>query len=626
MSGGSTTRKPRQSRPGLERLEGRMLLDAGVTTDAQVAVQQTTTPNPTPLAARRFAYDTPQGSHVVISLFGLGSLQGTSVDPDGALNLRFSGTNEQTGIVGKVTGGTGRAPIRTMTFQFPNGTTALNSISGIGTSLIRVVNLGKFDLVPGGRINLAGGVQTFFLNSAAPNSSVQLREIPAQLLTSGSSTATQNGVTLAFAIDLAGARTLSSSTGFFVPGFNLFPTVIPTQPNKSLPPPGVVAVINNVNGPHRALGIGPAQVYGYDPAADALVRIDINFDPVTQGYIGTPTVVRTGVLGTTGVEAGVTLARGNGQLLVLVSDGKTVFAFNALDAAPVGSFSVANLAAASNMPNPSRLGNVDSFVVIGDPNAGPTGAGLLQILNVPVSLASGSAVVVGPPFAATRGFGLSGGFTGVPGQSTLYAAGGAHFDTFLPDQFQLGVLSLTPSTSGGGLTESARNALTRNGNRITSNAHGGTPNSPNDALASFNENLALFSGTNGGTGTLTLYNPQTFARAGSVTLLYGGRLSGLSSVYRSALANAALVDVQGNMQSFRSHMSQGLVLNDTGNLNLVKIDKATDTTIIGNPFGHAVIPNRSTVLIVSSNRTVGDRNGVTVVPSTVQPTGPLSLP
>jgi len=66
-------------------------------------------------------------------------------------------------------------------------------------------------------------------------------------------------------------------------------------------------------------------------------------------------------------------------------------------------------------------------------------------------------------------------------------------------------------------------------------------------------------------------------------------------------------------------------LSDEGNLNLVKIDNAADTTIVAYPFGHAIMPQRSNVLIESSTRTVDGRNGVTVVPN-IKPTGPLSLP
>ena len=80
------------------------------------------------------------------------------------------------------------------------------------------------------------------------------------------------------------------------------------------------------------------------------------------------------------------------------------------------------------------------------------------------------------------------------------------------------------------------------------------------------------------------------------------------------------------MQSFRSNDATGLVLNDTGNLNLVKINRAVDTTILGAPFGHAEIPNRQNVQIISTKRDVGTRGGVTIAPSGVLPVGPLTLP
>ena len=68
-----------------------------------------------------------------------------------------------------------------------------------------------------------------------------------------------------------------------------------------------------------------------------------------------------------------------------------------------------------------------------------------------------------------------------------------------------------------------------------------------------------------------------------------------------------------------------LVFNGAGNVNLVKIHQAADSTLIGFPFGHAQIPLRKNVTILSSSRVVGNRNVVTVV-SGLTPTGPLSLP
>ena len=112
---------------------------------------------------------------------------------------------------------------------------------------------------------------------------------------------------------------------------------------------------------------------------------------------------------------------------------------------------------------------------------------------------------------------------------------------------------------------------------------------------------------------------------GTVNLNDPNPLSALSGSFRPAIAGAALVDVQGNTQSFKAKTARGLIFNGEGNVNKVMINSASDTTIVGYPFGHAVIPYRSNVTIVSSTRTVGDRNGVVVLPG-IRPTGPLSLP
>jgi hypothetical protein len=145
-----------------------------------------------------------------------------------------------------------------------------------------------------------------------------------------------------------------------------------------------------------------------------------------------------------------------------------------------------------------------------------------------------------------------------------------------------------------------------------------------DAVGSVGQNLAVVTDTSGMSNTVTLYNPTSFASVGTFALNDSNRLSGLSSAFYPALAGAALIDIQGNVQSFRTQISQGMVLNDNGNLNLARIPNAADTTIIAYPFSHAEIPVRSNVTILSSGRNVGTRNGVTV--ENITPTGPLSLP
>src|SRR5262249_36937652 len=152
----------------------------------------------------------------------------------------------------------------------------------------------------------------------------------------------------------------------------------------------------------------------------------------------------------------------------------------------------------------------------------------------------------------------------------------------------------------------------RAGTTMPSDAHGATAGGPSNALGSVDEELALVQRVSGGTNTVKLYNPSG-ANAGTITLNDPNPLTGLGPTFRPALAGTALVDIQGNVQSFRAHLAQGLVLSDLGNLNLAKIDSAADTTIVGYPFGHVDIPRRSNVTIISSTRTVDDRNGVTVV-------------
>jgi hypothetical protein len=65
-----------------------------------------------------------------------------------------------------------------------------------------------------------------------------------------------------------------------------------------------------------------------------------------------------------------------------------------------------------------------------------------------------------------------------------------------------------------------------------------------------------------------------------------------------------------------------MVLNDNGNLNLVKFASVSNSTIVGQPFSH-LNAKVSNVTILTPSRTVGDRNHVTV-DAGLQPLGPLS--
>ncbi|MGE5756170.1 MAG: hypothetical protein ACM35G_10725 [Planctomycetaceae bacterium] len=620
----STTRRGRGHHPAVEGLEGRELLSptGGGPSGSMPPARVIDVKNGIPLGDRRIAYTTPEGAHVVITLYGVGSLAGTTVDPDGALNLVFSETNQSTGIVGKVSGGTGRAPVRSL----HHANLSIQDLSGIGGSLLNVVNLKDFDLVDGGRINLTGGVHVLFLNSAGRDTQINLRELPAQFLAGsspGTTSSTANGVTLQFLDDVLGARTLEGIGGAFVPELNFLAatnvsgaTNAGTKPGPPPAPPGAVISIRHIRGPARSSArLGDPEVFGYDPTANALIRFDV--------ANGQPTL--TIPLSGAGMPlAGVALGRDNGRLVALVGDGTTIRAFDAVTGAPAGQFTTASLAPAG-LHTIDGLGSTDVRTVLSD-----SSAGLVQMIDVTASLASGQAVPVGRPLAPRRQFELAGGLTGVTASNTIYAAGAAHFDTSQPDLTQAGLLAV--DTTGGRLRESSRTALMgSDGSFINAGPSGTTPSHPVAALGSVDQDLALVTGVVNGTNVVTLFSPQNpssnppGAITGTVALADPNRLAGLSESFRPALQGTALIDVQGNVQSLRAVDAQGLVFNTAGYLNLAKIEDATDTTIVGLPFGHAEIPHRSDVKIFSSARTVADRNGVTIIKD-IQQVGPLSLP
>ncbi len=182
-----------------------------VTATTTVPVGLTDAANGISLADRRISYVTAQGTHVLITLYGVGSLKGTYLDPDGALNLVYDGTNASSGIVANVSGGTGQAPLRSI----QNAVVGLNNFSGVGGTSLNVVNLKNFNLVDGGRIDMTSGVHTLFLNNIGSNTEIHLRQLPttASTSTSTSTSTVNNGVTLLFLSTVTGAQTLTSLSG-----------------------------------------------------------------------------------------------------------------------------------------------------------------------------------------------------------------------------------------------------------------------------------------------------------------------------------------------------------------------------------------------------------------------------
>ena len=354
--------------------------------------------------------------------------------------------------------------------------------------------------------------------------------------------------------------------------------------------------------------VGDPQIYGYDPVANSLIRFDATTGAQLQSIpLSTPASTATGV----------GLTRLNGSQVVLVGSGQEVQVFQASNGASMGSFSTAGLAS-SGFTMVDGIAGSDTAAYLIDTTDGSTGA--VQEINLATSLSTGQAVTTGTAFQPTRQFFLSGGGTFLPGIADMFLGGSAFLDTFQPNLYQNGVLAAT--SSKGTLTEQARGELP--GPSSVQNA-GNPPTMNLTSLGGLNQNLAIVTSVSNGQNVVSLYNPDTAAQNGSFTLNDPNLLTDLTPSFHPELAGAALVDVQGNLRSFRAIDAKGLVINESGFLNLVQIQKAVDTQVIGQPIGHANIPVRKNVLLLSSGRDVGYRSGVIAIPS-LQPVGPLSLP
>jgi hypothetical protein len=648
----------RRARPSLEGLEGRALLNASRVAGAKVAASAQVD------TSRQIAYTAGDGARVTVTLQGVGSLAGSSVGPDGSLNLVYSGTNVASKILGKVAGGSRHAALGSIR----DANVPITSLTGVGAETIGIVRLPDFDLVPGGAINLLGGVDELSLRSVGANTQVHLRDNPlsttiAALATSGSSdTATVTGTgtldpqstafgggnvgatsgaipfidtvgngqnaqgtpglsqqqvsggrSLTYAFQANGGLRLTAVGGTFTPGPNLIEPRDVSKPGPRVAPPGVIVSIDRINGAtsNAAPPLGDPQVFGYDPAANTLIRFDAATGAALQTIAVPVTPTGTG---------GVGLARANGRTLALVGVGTAVLAYDATTGSLAGGFATANLATSAGLTSITGIGTSGGTTLLVDARAGSLG--VAQGIDVAASLASGLAVARGSAFAPSQEFRLAGGATGVPGTQRLYAGGSAFFDTFQPNLPQAGILTLS---AGATPAETARTALKVANAFVPAAANGGILGDPSAALGSIESNLALVTSVTPAGNVTSLLNPITLAGQGNITLADANPLSDLSESFHPEIAGSALVDVQGNIQSFRAKNANGLVLNDAGNLNLLSAKTLTNSSVVGLPVSHVDVKRRSNASIVSSSRLVGTRGDVTVV-SAIRPIGPLSLP
>ncbi len=321
-------------------------------------------------------------------------------------------------------------------------------------------------------------------------------------------------------------------------------------------------------------------------------------------------------------NAGVNIAQDGSQLVVLVSSGTNVYAFNANTGAAVGSFTTT---APINF-----IASTATTTVLGGYQTNQ-----LQMINLPASLQTGTEQPLGSvqPFTPASEVTLLGGVTGVAGSNNLYATIAAHFSTLQPNQTQLGIQSIgTVQVFAGGGSTSVFNTFTSVSHTASPRMATTSPCSSTprprvscDALGSVDGSLALDTGASNGTNTIKLYAPTSLSSRGTITLAYSDLLAGLSQSFRTDLTGSALIDIQGDVQSIRGGTANGMVLNDTGNLALVKLQSLDNSTIVGQPISHLEIKNRSNETVLSSARLVDNRNGV-MVQSNIQQIGPLSEP
>ncbi|OJW08340.1 MAG: hypothetical protein BGO49_13140 [Planctomycetales bacterium 71-10] len=595
---------------------------------------------------QQFSYTTPRGARVVLSIQGRGSLEGTYVDSSGALNLRYGLSNSYTKIVANVQGGNGRADLASVFSLTQAEAGAQNSVSGVGSPVIGMINLRQFDLIPGGTINAEAGIGVLGLRSAAAGSQIQLRELTgledasqrydargnsptynaslANIIatdtstSSSSSSSSTSGNTVITDVFLV--QTLAGGDGEFLSAGNIVLQSTNGDPGLPPPPPGVVITIDKIDGDLATvpdLQTDP-RIFGYDPTTGRVLRFQLDLNDGEGAVDGTFAPIS--VPGSP-ADVGLSLGRDGGRLVLLVNTGSAISAYDATYGTALGSFTVPAGFYAT--------GSTDAYTVIGDPDANQ-----LQQVDVTASLAAGTAVAPAgnpSPYTPPAGLSLLGGITGIPGSNNIYTSVAATFNSLQPLENQLGYLNV--AVTGTQADPSGGQDLVNRFSTVQQRAFtpyvpipSGNPDDVATSVGSVDRSFAVNTGTANGASapnTIRLYSQVTQTSRGSIVLDYPNQLSDLSESFRPDLAGSVLIDVQGTIQSIRGSTADGMVLNDSGLLNLISFQSVTNSTIVGQPVGHVRINRRDNVSILSTERPYAGRGGVTYVPGLEQ-IGPLS--
>lgn len=639
-------RKTLRARPALEGLEERQMLSGnnpmgpfGEPINEQdlrkYNVQIINIEEGSTTADRRKFFTTPEGGRIVLNLFGLGTLDGTTQDPDGALNIVYDNTTSDSQIVARVVGGNGRAKLRT----FRDADVPLGSLS-VSDNRLGTVNLSQFDLVAGGAFNASGGVRTVQLASMGPATVMDLQSLPvqtSQLTNDLSSSQQQDIIQWIVAPDgsvqvagvgglqapgaIAGTTTSSSGEAFETRitasgQVELIPVATTTTGDTGTPPPGVNLLVDRIDGLGGAVPLGNPQIFGYSPADNALIRFDAATGAALQGMpLTTPVPANT--------DAGVGLSRVDGVQVVLVGTDLTVQAFDVLTGSFVGSFTAANLVP-GGFSQITGIGTTDEGTGLVD---GPSN--LVQPVDVQASLASGVAVPTSVAFQASNGFTLSGGATGIAGAPVGFLTGGAKFDSFEPLTDFFGMLTVT--TSDDSIRESARTQVSSPSSLTNDVAPGNTP----FAFGSIDLNPALVTAVRPSNpsdpaspvvNVVTLYSANNLSSVGTISLRHPNRLTGLSESVHPEVAGSSIINVVGVLNQIVSRSIRGAVVNTLGYLAQIRAGRVSDSAFVGLPVGHVDIAHRQNVSITSSeSRPVGKRGGV-FVSNTLRPVGPIAPP
>jgi hypothetical protein len=612
---------------------------------------------------QQFNYTTPSGTHVEIKIVGRGSLQGTTVDSSGALHLLFSKTNAYTKITSNVHGGTGQAVLASIYSADLFNNNAVTSLSGIGASVIGTINLGNFNLIAGGTIDVTSGIDILNLNSVGPDTQIQLRQLPSTVTAGTSTTAsTSSNSSNVIVSDAFLVQSLAGINGEFVSAGNIIEVPATGAPGPPPAPPGIVLKINHVNGNIATAPnlLTDNDIFGYDPMTGQVVRF--NLTPATNATGQLDMSKQTGTLDPTftplqvqkpgsTTPVAISVGRDGTRLVLLVSTGYQISVYDATYGTPLGSFTT--FTAPQPAFDATALGSTDTLTVMGEVGTNQQ----LQMIDVPLSLAAGTAQLPvnepghSPPanYTPPGGFSLVGGLTGVVGTNQVYPTVAAIFNSFQPTVTQLGLLTAGTSTAAtnpsGGLvlvrqfTTVSEKAIQPGGAYVQVPSPNPPPTGVGLSEGSVDSSLALNTivGTPGQyTNTVSLLGPVSLTQRGMITFPNTtDPITDLSESFRPELNGSAaagtgpaLIDVQGNIQSLRGLTANGLVLNDTGYINLIKTGQLSNSTILAQPIGHVQTPpaqRTNDLLISTNNRDFGKRGGVNTLVANLSQIGPLSL-